>query len=363
MADEVETNDKDLSTMSDEEFLNSAPPEGAELSESDEQEDTDNSSAEPEQPSGSDDTEQEVNSPAKLTNTDDLTNIQNKEPDTNSDNQPPEEEVNYTEFYKKVMAPFKANGKEISLRNADEAIHLMQQGANYTQKMQQLAPYRKTLLMLEKNGLLDESQLSFLIDIKNKNPEAIKKFLKDNNIDPLDIDTTQEPNYQAGRNYVSDAEADFNESVKELASSPEGMSTLRTIHDTWDTASQDLLMNEPRNALQELNNQMRSGIYQKIKSEVDRRKMLGQIPASTPFLFAYKQVGAEMVADYEKSLAQQQGSVRTIRNRTNTLSNGNKIRQAGISSNSSSPRSKPTMPNFLAMTDEEFEKQFGGRSY
>lgn len=52
----------------------------------------------------------------------------------------------------------------MQVNSVDEAIQLMQMGANYTRKMQELQPHRKTLLMLENNGLLDEGKLSFLID-------------------------------------------------------------------------------------------------------------------------------------------------------------------------------------------------------
>ena len=67
------------------------------------------------------------------------------EPKEESDNQ----EVDYKDFYDKVMAPIKANGHTIQLKNQEEVIKLIQQGANYTKKMQELAPYRKAALMLK----------------------------------------------------------------------------------------------------------------------------------------------------------------------------------------------------------------------
>src|SRR5574344_1636015 len=47
--------------------------------------------------------------------------------------------TDYKAFHDQVMAPFQANGKTIQLRSVDEAIQLMQQGANYTRKMQAIA--------------------------------------------------------------------------------------------------------------------------------------------------------------------------------------------------------------------------------
>lgn len=318
--------------MSDEEYLDSNPsPEGLA----------------PEEPSES--------STEELTDEEKSTNIQTNEEPVEED-QP----VNYEEFYKQVMAPFKGNGKTITLKNAEEAIHLMQQGVNYTQKMQQISPYRKALMMLEKNDLLNENQLSFLIDVKNKNPEAIKKFLKDNNIDPLDIDTTQEPDYKAGTNIVSDAEVNFKSALDEMTSTPDGLQALRTINDTWDTQSKDSLMADPTQ-LKDIQLQMANGTYALITKEMDRQKALGQINPNTPFLKAYMDIGYQMLAQKNQSMQ----APRAVRPATlNTLSNGNKIRQAGISSNSSKqPRKAGNLINPLAMSDEEFERQFGNRYY
>ena len=99
--------------------------------------------------------------------------ITKAEPSTTEPGQEQEEEgkqseglpadFNYKEGYEKLMAPFKANGKMITPRSPEEAISLMQMGANYTRKMQELQPYRKVMLMLQNNGLMDEEKLSFLI--------------------------------------------------------------------------------------------------------------------------------------------------------------------------------------------------------
>jgi len=65
--------------------------------------------------------------------------------------------IDYKEFYRRIAGqPIAANGKTIEIRDADEAVRLMQMGANYTRKMQELAPQRKMLAMLREHELLDE---------------------------------------------------------------------------------------------------------------------------------------------------------------------------------------------------------------
>ena len=81
-----------------------------------------------------------------------------------------------------------------------------------------------------------------------------------------------------------------------------------------------------------------------------------------PFVEAYRLVGNNILA--QKQQQQQVQTTRPANRVQSSLSNGNKIRQAGISSNSpKQPRKAGNMINPLAMSDEDFEKQFGNRYY
>ena len=215
------------------------------------------------------------------------------EADAKAKNTQPAGEVDYKAGYEQIMAPFKANGKTMQVKSVEEAIQLMQMGANYTRKMQELQPHRKTLLMLENNGLLDEGKLSFLIDLDKKNPEAIKKLLQDAKIDPLDVDLEKESTYQEGNHKVSDEEAQFRLVLDELNSNPVGRETLQTINSTWDQASKEVLWKQPE-VMNTINAQRENGVYARITAEIDRRRTLGVIQVGVPFLEAYRVVGDEL---------------------------------------------------------------------
>ena len=215
------------------------------------------------------------------------------EADAKAKDTQPAGEVDYKAGYEQIMAPFKANGKTMQVKSVDEAIQLMQMGANYTRKMQELQPHRKTLLMLENNGLLDEGKLSFLIDLDKKNPEAIKKLLQDANINPLDVDMDQESTYQEGNHKVSDEEAQFRLVLDELNSNPVGRETLQTINSTWDQASKEVLWKQPE-VMNTIHQQRENGVYARIMAEIDRRRTLGVIQVGVPFLEAYRVVGDEL---------------------------------------------------------------------
>lgn len=269
-------------------------------------------------------------------------------------------DFNYKAGYEQLMAPFKANGKMITPRSPEEAISLMQMGANYTRKMQELQPYRKVMLMLQNNGLMDEGKLSFLIDLDKKNPDAIKKLVKEAGIDPLDINPEEEVNYQVGNHRVSDAEAAFATELDDLKSTPEGQATLGVISQTWDEASKEALF-ENRGLLQTIQSQRESGIYEVISNEIHRLQMLGQIPAGTPFLQAYNSVGNQLAQQGAfNRLVKQPEPVVTAPIATRVVTPKPTVthsEQASAASPSrAAPRKVATLINPLAMSDEDFAK-------
>ena len=205
------------------------------------------------------------------------------------------EVVNFEAKYKEAMAPLKANGKTIEIQSMDELRQLASMGANFTRKMQDIAPHRKILAMLENNGLLDEAKLSFFIDLDKKNPEALKKLIKDSGVDPLDIDVSSEPAYQAGNHAVSDSEIAFRAVLEDLQSTPTGQETISLINSSWDQASKEELWKAPE-VMATIQQQRENGIYDTISAEINRQAMLGKIPAGTPFIQAYLNVGNEMNA-------------------------------------------------------------------
>lgn len=289
--------------------------------------------------------------------------------------------IDYKAEYEKIMAPFKANGKEIKLQNPDEAMRLMQMGANYTKKLQGLAPQLKILRMLENNGLLDEKKLAFLIDIDKKNPAAIKQAIKDSGLDPMDVDISEDSGYKPGNYQVSDQEMSFSNAVKEVGSEPGGRDLIISIQKNWDKRSKDAIWEDP-SILSILTTQRSNGIYAKITAEVERRKTLGYVPSTAPFLETYQKVGQELqqqglltiqatpaataapaatVSTPAPSQVNEERKVvdqRTGLRKPATSSGVTNDAQARAASPTKAAAPKPGTSTFnpLAMSDEDFEK-------
>lgn len=262
--------------------------------------------------------------------------------------------VNYEDFYKKVMAPFKANDKTIQLQSPEEAIKLMQMGANYTKKMQAIAPYKKALMMLENNELLDEDKISFLIDVDKKNPEAIKKLLIDANIDPFEIDTTSAPEYTAGSHKISNEEARFISILDDLKQDQAGAESIQTFN-SWDQASKDILWKDPE-IMNIIHEQRKSGIYDQICTEMERQMILGGVSPDTPFIERYRQVGDYLFSrpsPVNTPIATQAMGHKSV------VTNNGRAKSAAPTKTSASSTKK--LVNYLSMSDEEFLKQMMNR--
>jgi hypothetical protein len=279
--------------------------------------------------------------------------------------------VDYKAFHDQVMAPFQANGKTIQLRSVDEAIQLMQQGANYTRKMQAIAPHRKVLMMLENNGLLDESKLSRLIDLEKKNPDAIRALVKEAGIDPLDIDVHGESTYTPGNHAVPDEAVAFQTSLDEVSSTPDGQETVRQITASWDPESKAELWKDP-SILGTIHQQRISGVYDRVVAEIERQRTIGAIPANVSLLNAYRVIGERMTqaGAFQDLVAAQQAAqrpavqhpvaTRVASTAKPVVTNSGKVSIAAPT-RTATPRRAEAFINPLAMSDDEFMKQFANR--
>lgn len=280
----------------------------------------------------------------------------------------PAQAVDYKAFHDKVMAPFQANGKTIALQSVDEAVQLMQMGANYTRKMQSIAPHRKVLMMLEANSLLDEGKLSRLIDLDKKNPDAIRALVKESGIDPMDIDVHGDSSYTPGNHAVPDEAVAFQTVLEEVNSTPAGQETVRMITDSWDPASKAELWKDP-SILALMNQQRNAGVYDRVATEIERQRTIGAIPATVSFLDAYREIGTRMTqagafsdlqAGQTQAAPAQQLPVAT-RVVAPKPAVAHSAKAAAAAPTRAAPKRAETFINPLALSDDEFMKQFGNR--
>lgn len=305
-----------------------------------------------------------------LENTEDNSDVDNQENEQDVDQEPENntQELSpeyYKEFYHKIMAPFKADGTMVTPENENDVISLMQKGVNYTKKMQSISAQRKAISALEREGMLTNEQLSYMIDLKNGNPDAIRKLLKDNqdkfDIYDMDLDDVRYTPNQIPEE--DEAYTNFNTALEEISSSPEGTAV---INDSakWDGQTKSMLYQNP-NYLRTMVEQRKSGIYQRILSEIENMEALGRFAPNTPFLQKYSDVGNKLIdagviqTTSQPNQQQYRPQQQIITKGPAQTSNYNRARSAGIAR--SSHGNTNMVPNPAAMSDEDFLKAFAQR--
>lgn len=273
--------------------------------------------------------------------------------------------TDYESEYKKLLAPFVANGREMSVKSVDEAITLMQMGANYNKKMAALKPSLGLLKLLESNGLADAEKISYLIDLANKDAGAINKLVKDSGIDPMDLSADKADEYVPTKRGINEKELELDAVLEEIQDTPAYQRTLKVVGKEWDVQSRQIVADTPQ-LLKVINSHVQSGIYDMIVAEVERERMFGRLSGMTD-IEAYRQVGDAIQArggfDHLSAGASTQGQqtpkamVVTPKPRQGDDSRLKDKRRAAAPSKPAvkgSPSPKDFDP--LAMSDEEFQK-------
>lgn len=197
-------------------------------------------------------------------------------------------------FHDKITAPFKANGKDMQVKDADEAIQLMQMGAGYAKKMAALKPNLTLMKSLQKADLLSEDKINFLIDLMAKKPEAISKLVQDSGVDPLDLTADKAGDYRPGNYRISDEEQALDEVFETLNGQQEFNHILNVVGEQWDVKSRGLIAQNPQ-ALRDLTAHKAAGVFDVVQAEVERERTFGRLTGLSD-LEAYRQVGESMAS-------------------------------------------------------------------
>lgn len=281
---------------------------------------------------------------------------------TEQTKEPVADAIDYKAEYERLVAPFKANGRDMSVTSVDEALTLMKMGANYNKKMAALKPHLRLLKVLENNGLLDEEKISYLVDLDKKSPEAINKLVKDSGLNPMDFDAEKAGAYKPTKHSVDDRELELDTVLDELQDSPVYNRVLQVISNEWDGPSKQIVANNP-GLLKVINDQVANGVYDIITAEIQRERVFGRLSGLSD-IEAYRQVGDAIHARGGfNHLGSSQGKTNTepVVVAPKPKKDGDdklkeKRRAAGIASSSAPVSKQANEFNPLAMSDAEFAK-------
>ena len=265
-------------------------------------------------------------------------------------------EVDFEAAYKRITSPFKASKRMMQVNNVDDAIALMQKGADYHSKMRAIAPHLKMVNMLEKEGLLDQTKLNNLIDISKRDPKAIAQLIKDSGIDPLDIDTDEEVGYKPTNYGITDKEFKINQIIDDIKDTPSFDKTIRVLGKDWDDESKKVISENPE-IINIINNHVENGVYDRVQSVMDTERALGRL--NVPDVEAYRLIAEQLQQD---GIIVTEGQVNQSPNASVPKTKARddvaikQKRKAAASTKKTTTKNATVPPNYLNMTDEEFMK-------
>ena len=276
--------------------------------------------------------------------------VDDKLKDQNTDKEPTKvdnQEVDYKSIYEQVFKPFKANGKEITPKSVEDIISLMQMGANYTKKMQLMAPMKKVVQSLD-NAKIDEQELNFLIDVSKGDKEAIKQLLIKHKIDPLEIDLDGDNTYSPRNNIASDEDVEFNDTLMDIHDSLPKIQEI--LNNTWDDKSKKAILKDPR-LMRALHEEVQMGRFDEVQKRLEAEKTFGRYKGVSD-VDAYIDLVSKMEQERMKTKTQPETPTKT----ESTKRIPDKSKAAPTKGKTSKSSSSLTAKDLLSMSDDEFNK-------
>ena len=186
-----------------------------------------------------------------------------------------EDTVNYKEFYEKVaLAKFTANGREVEgFKNPEDLIRAQQMLHGYSDKMKVFKEYKPFLKTLEERGITaDPEKFKLAMSLLDGDPEAIKKVLKEKNIDPLELDL-EDIKYVPKVKLPSGAQLLIEESQDQAENLGVGDKFNKVISRDWDIPSLQEFVNNAA-VRSDLLQHLKDGTYDIVQNEIKKMELL-----------------------------------------------------------------------------------------
>ncbi len=265
-----------------------------------------------------------------------------EEPKGEEDSEPADEKEPAFE-----LKPVKIAGVEYPVNSIDELYALASQGGRFTQKMQTIKPYTKSVEIIKENDLTPED-LALIADVKKGSKDAIAKLLKEANVDPMDIDEdVMEQEYVPKTPIPNDEEMKLIEVVNEISSDPEFQTTRQVVDEQWDEASREVLQKNPELILG-LHEDVRTGVFAQVYPEAKKLAILDGYKHSD--IEYYVQAG--QLVQSQQANQQQPEQSQQPKQENETIRK--KRKAASVPKGASSK--KPDVIDYMSMSDDEFEK-------
>jgi len=290
-------------------------------------------------------TETEDDNPADTETEEEEPEAESQENDTEASEEADTNEVDYKAEFEAFMKPVKVSGKEVQVKNVEDARNLIKMGIDYSRKMRDIKPLRSvgetlTQAGIMVDGVVNEAALTRLIDINNGDKNAIAQIMAEKSIDPLDMDT-EDVVYEPQTQMVSEGSIELQDVEQELSRRGSVDNVISEL-DKLDSRSKQFFQETP-SALLKLDNDIQNGSYEQIMGAVQYEKSLGRMTDMSD-MDAYIHIASttQQAPDVQEEVV--------------TPKVNNAKRKAAGSSKTTPVKKKAQTYDYVNMSDEEFEK-------
>lgn len=271
-----------------------------------------------------------------------------------SDPAPVEEsKITYEDEYFKLVdgkvefQPLKINGEEIPIENMQELYSLGSKGGHFTQSMQEIAPYRRSISAMKENNLT-EADINLLIEARSGNKDAMSALMQSSGIDPIDVEDKPAEGYVTKQYGQSQQQMDIQDIQRDLGKDPEFAMTTSVIDDQWDPASRAKLAEDPK-MIRGLHEDIKSGVYQQVAPQASKLAVMDGHRKSK--LDYYIEAGAQYFA-IQDAEHQRRATPAAPAQPTNSREKRSAANPGGNATK------KPDVIDYLNMSDNDYDKMY-----
>jgi hypothetical protein len=152
---------------------------------------------------------------------------------------------------------------------------------------------------LKDKGILDNPEkFNFAMNLLDGDTEAIKKHLKEFDIDPMEMDL-EDINYQEKNQLPNDIELAFDDILENAHNNGVDKQVMGVINNDWDDQSVVELLNDPQNG-SDLVSHISSGAYDLVTNRMRENKMtdVNGTYSNKPTIEQYRQAASELEDEY-----------------------------------------------------------------
>jgi hypothetical protein len=212
-------------------------------------------------------------------------------------------------FKDEVTSEFIANGKRVrGFDDPKKIIQSQQMAAGYAEKMAEHKKYRPFLNTLKEKGFLENpDKFNLAMQLIDGDPEAIKKQIKDLEIDPFEMDM-ENINYAPKNQVASNIELAFDDLLDNAQQYNVDDQVRNVISKDWDDQSVVALLEDPESS-SDLVKHISSGAYDVVQQRIAEKKRIdvNGVYTAQPAINQYREAAAELELEYLQYLEQNQG--------------------------------------------------------